>query len=67
MFGLSDLQKTRVYQEAKQEGEQRGGMKAKTEAVPRLLALNLTVEQISQALDLDVEQVSQIVQEIQNQ
>ncbi len=32
MFGLSDLQKTRVYQEAKQEGEQRGGMKAGSQA-----------------------------------
>jgi predicted transposase/invertase (TIGR01784 family) len=71
MFGLSDLQKTRVYQEAKQEGEQTGermgSIKAKTEAVPRLFALNLTVEQISQALDLDIEQVRQIVQKIQNQ
>lgn len=51
MFGLSDLKKTKVYQEAKQEG--------KLESVPRLLALGLTVEQVAKALDLSVEQVNQ--------
>ncbi len=58
MFGLSELKKTRVYQEAKQE--------AKLEAVPRLLALGLNVEQIATALDLEVEQVRQIAQGTQN-
>ena len=63
MFGLSDLQKTRVYQEAKQEAKQ----EEKLETLTRLLTLGLTVEQISQALDLDIEQVRQIVQKRQNQ
>lgn len=58
MFGLSELKKTRVYQEAKLEG--------KLEAVPRLLALGLNVEQIATALDLEVEQVRQIAQGTQN-
>ncbi|BAY42830.1 hypothetical protein SAMD00079811_04080 [Scytonema sp. HK-05] len=58
MFGLSELKKTRVYQEAKLEG--------KLEAVPRLLALGLNVEQIATALDLEVEQVRQVVQGTQN-
>lgn len=55
MFGLSDLKKTRVYQEAKQEGR----TEVKLESVPRLLALGLTVEQVAKALDLSVEQVKQ--------
>ncbi|MEH1864038.1 MAG: hypothetical protein V7K69_03210 [Nostoc sp.] len=61
MFGLSELKQTRVYQEAKQEGKQKGRFEAKLEAVPKLLALGLSVEQISQALDLDVAQVEQAV------
>ena len=39
--------------------EQRAEKKAKLEAVPKLLALGLTVEQITQALDLDIAQVQQ--------
>jgi predicted transposase/invertase (TIGR01784 family) len=59
MFGLSELKQTRVYQEGKQEGR----FEAKLEAVPKLLTLGLSVEQISQALDLDVAQVQQAVQQ----
>jgi predicted transposase/invertase (TIGR01784 family) len=58
MFGLSELKQTRVYQEAFQEGKQEG----KLEAVPRLLALGLTVEQIAQALGLEVQQVRETTQ-----
>ncbi len=60
MFGLSELKQTRVYQEAFEEGE----LIAKLEAIPRLLALGLTIEQIAQALDLEVEQVRKTVAEI---
>ncbi len=67
MFGLSELKQTRVYQEGKEEGEQEGKQKgrveAKLEAIPRLLALGLTVEQIAQALDLDVAQVQQVAEQ----
>ncbi|MBD2299060.1 hypothetical protein [Nostoc sp. FACHB-190] len=49
------LKQTRVYQEAREEG--------KLEAVPKFLALGLTVEQIAQALDLDVTQVQQVAQQ----
>jgi predicted transposase/invertase (TIGR01784 family) len=67
MFGLSELKQTRIYQEAKQEGKeegkQEGRFEAKLEAVPKLLALGLTVEQIAQALDLDVAQIQQAVQQ----
>jgi predicted transposase/invertase (TIGR01784 family) len=62
MFGLSDLKQTRVYQEAKQEGKQEGKLEAKLESVPRLLALNLTVEQVAEALGLSIEQVRQAAQ-----
>ncbi len=67
MFGLSELKQTRVYQEAREEGEQigkqEGRLEAKLEAVPKFLALGLTVEQIAQALDLDVAQVQQVAQQ----
>ncbi|MBC1239033.1 Rpn family recombination-promoting nuclease/putative transposase [Nostoc sp. 2RC] len=63
MFGLSELKQTRVYQEAREEGEQKGRIQAKLEAVPKLLALGLTVEQIAQALDLDLAQVQEVAQQ----
>ncbi|MDZ8259956.1 Rpn family recombination-promoting nuclease/putative transposase [Nostoc sp. ChiQUE01b] len=70
MFGLSELKQTRVYQEAleegKQEGEQKGKqegrLEAKLEAIPKLLALGLTQEQVAQALDLDIAQVQEAAQ-----
>ena len=60
MFELSDLKQTKVYQEAKLEGIQQG----KLESVPPLLALGLTVKQISQALGLSIEQVRQVAQNL---
>ncbi|MDZ7963303.1 MAG: hypothetical protein RMY34_36550 [Aulosira sp. DedQUE10] len=61
MFSLSELKQTRVYQEAREEGKQ----EAKLEAVTKLLAMGLTVEQIAQALDLDVAEVQQVAQQTQ--
>ena len=77
MFGLSELKQTKVYQEAKMEGRTEGiiegeikgeikgrtegEIKAKMEAVPGLLKLGLTVEQIATALKLSVEEVQQVV------
>lgn len=55
MLGVSELKQTRVYQEAKLEGKLEG----KLEAVPYMLTLGATVEQIAEALNLDVEQVRQ--------
>lgn len=67
MFGLSDLKQTRVYQEAleegRQEGKREGQLEAKLEAVPRLLAMELTLEQVAQVLGLEVEQVRQVAQQ----
>ncbi len=63
MFGLNDLRQTRVWQEAKEEGlaegKLEGKLESKFEAIPRLQALGLTVEQIAVALDLTLEQVRQ--------
>ncbi len=60
MLGLSELKQTKVYQEAKAEGQEIGEQKAKLESVPRLLKLGLTEKQIAQALQLTVKEVRQI-------
>ncbi len=44
------------------EGRQEGKQEAKLEAIPRLLALGLSVEQVAVALDLTVAQVQQVAQ-----
>ena len=62
MFGLSDLKKTRVYQQAFEEGEKEGEQRGKMLAVPAMLSAGLTVEQIAQALDLTVDEVRQATQ-----
>ena len=64
MLGIDDeFKKTRMYQSIKEdgleEGRQEGRQEAKLEAIPRLLALGLSVEQVAVALDLTVAQVQQ--------
>ncbi|MEH2001751.1 MAG: Rpn family recombination-promoting nuclease/putative transposase [Nostoc sp.] len=49
-------------QQGRQQGRQEGRQEAKLEAIPRLLALGLSVEQVAVALDLTVAQVQQAVQ-----
>jgi predicted transposase/invertase (TIGR01784 family) len=53
MFGFDELKQTRYFQDVEQEAKE----KALLEAVPRLLALGLSVEQVAQALGLTEEQV----------
>ena len=67
MLGIDDeFKKTRMYQSIKQEGLkeglQEGKQQGKFEAVPRLLKLGLSLEQVAQALDLTVEQVQKATQ-----
>jgi predicted transposase/invertase (TIGR01784 family) len=70
MFSLSDLQQTKVYQEAKQEGIQEGRQEGRQEGarqeklrlIPLLLKLGLSVEQIAQELNLQLEEVQQELQ-----
>ncbi|MFO5438385.1 MAG: Rpn family recombination-promoting nuclease/putative transposase [Dolichospermum sp.] len=67
MFGLSELKQTRFYQEAKEEGKEEGievgERKAKLDAVPGLIALGLTKEQIAQVLNLSLAEISEIIQQ----
>ena len=63
MLGLSELKKTRFYQEVFEEGKQEG----KQEAIPQLLLMGLSLEQIAQALDLPIEVVQQAAQQITSQ
>jgi transposase len=73
MLNLSELKQTRFYQEVKQEGieegreegREEGEQKAKLEAIPRLLVLGLSVEQIARALDISIEVVQQIADRLQ--
>ncbi len=58
MFGLDELKQTRYFREVAEEAKLEG----KLEAVPRLLQLGLSVEQIATALQLDIEAVRQAAQ-----
>ena len=58
MLGLDVIRNTRVYQEAKEEG--------KLEAVPRLLKLGLSLEQIAEALELNIDVVRQTAEKQAN-
>ena len=60
MFGLDELKKTRYFQEVTEEARQEGLKQGKQEAIPNLLKLGLSVEQVAGALNLPVEQVRQI-------
>ncbi len=61
MLGLGDLKQTKVYQEGLEDGERKGRvegkLEGKLEAVPRLLKLGLTLEQVAEALEVDVAEV----------
>ena len=66
MLGLDEFKQTRLYQdiklEGKEEGLEEGERRAKLEAIPRLLALGLSIEQVAMALQLSIEQVQQVAQ-----
>ncbi|HEY9608794.1 Rpn family recombination-promoting nuclease/putative transposase [Allocoleopsis sp.] len=59
MLGLGELKQTRFYQEVFQEGIEEGERRGKLKAVPPMLTLGLSVEQIAEGLGLDVELVRQ--------
>lgn len=60
MFGLSDLKKTKVYQEGVEEGVEKGERKTNLKAVHGFLALGLTYEQIAEGLKLSLEEVRKL-------
>ena len=57
MFTLTDFKKTRFYQDTFSEGKAEG----KVEAIPNLVKLGLTPEQIAVALQLDLELVKNVI------
>ena len=59
MFGLTEWQKTRFYQEVKEETK----LETKLETIPRLLSEGLTVEQIARILVLEIEVVKQVIKQ----
>ena len=67
MLGLSDLKKTKVYQEALAEGEQKGEQKGKQigklEVIPNLIQEGFNSEKIAQLLNLPLDTVKKIVEE----
>ncbi|MFM5891719.1 MAG: DUF2887 domain-containing protein [Dolichospermum sp.] len=58
MFGLTQWQQTRFYQELKEETE----LETKVKTIPRLLKMGLSVEQIAEALELKIEVVQQAME-----
>jgi predicted transposase/invertase (TIGR01784 family) len=65
MFGLTEWRQTRFYQEVreevKEEVREEVEEEAKLKAIPRLLKMGLSVEQIAEALELDIQVVRQAV------
>jgi predicted transposase/invertase (TIGR01784 family) len=64
MLGVN-LEETRVYREAKAEGEQIGEVKGKLATVPLLLKAGLTIEQIAEQLEIELAAVQKAAQQPQ--
>ncbi len=76
MFGLTEWQQTRFYQEVKEEVEEElkekvkeeveeeAKLNTKLETIPELLKVGLNVEQIAQALKLDIEVVRNTIEKL---
>lgn len=61
MFGLTEWQQTRFYQEVKEELREEVKEETKLEIIPKLLSEGLTIEQIARILELDIEVVRQAI------
>lgn len=66
MLGLSELKKTKVYQEALAEGEEIGQQKSNLKAVSNMIRLGLNLEIIAQSLELSIEAVQKLVKLTEN-
>lgn len=57
MLNLNLLKETRVYQEAKAEGEEEGELKAKLKILPKLVERGMSIQEIAELLELDAETI----------
>lgn len=64
MFNLSDLKKTRFYQEIFEEAQAEAKQREKA-AILRMVSLGLTTEQIATALDLPLAEVEATIAQSQ--
>jgi predicted transposase/invertase (TIGR01784 family) len=60
MFALSDLKKTKVYQEALQEGRQEGKQEGRQEIALNLLKTGMNIAQVAKLTGLTTAQVQQL-------
>ena len=63
MLNLNLLKETRVYQEAKAEGEEEGELKAKLKILPKLVQRGLSVQEIAELLELDDETIRKALED----
>jgi predicted transposase/invertase (TIGR01784 family) len=60
MLNLNLLKETKVYQEAKAEGE----LEIKLKMIPIFVELGLSIQKIAERLELDVEEIRKVVNEM---
>ena len=53
MLNLEEIKKTRVYQDAKEEGIQQGKLEQKISMISSLQKVGLTIEKIAEILELE--------------
>ena len=66
MLGLSELKKTKVYQEALAEGKEIGQQKSNLKAVSNMIGLGFSLEIIAQSLELSLEEVKRLAKSTEN-
>lgn len=54
---MSELKKTRFYQEALEEGRREGKLEVKLEMVPQLLQRGFSLEEVAELLELEIETI----------
>jgi predicted transposase/invertase (TIGR01784 family) len=67
MFGQQELEQTRFYQEVLKKGQEEGLYLGQIKAIPNLLSLGLTAEQIAGALELELTEVQNEIAKLHQQ
>jgi predicted transposase/invertase (TIGR01784 family) len=60
MFQLEDLQKTRVWQEAEEQGREKGRNQKSEELIQKWLAKRMPIKEIAELLDTSVDEVRRL-------